>query len=208
MSDSQKSFRIEIRIDRKSARRALVVGGTLLVLAAVGVATAVPVTFNDGDTLTAATMNQNFTNLEGRVAALEMARARETHNGRVSSGAVYCGSTATTRGDLSGLTAAGKGYAKAKAACEAVNGCSSTAHPCSADELFRTMELAIVPPTIGWAMVESGVSGGVDNACEGFTNTTIATDRGTVWVKGGADPNGYYLGDSDCGQSLPLLCCD
>ena len=72
MSDSHDAFRLEIRSRSRSTRRALVVGGTLLVMAGAGVAFAVPVSFKDGDTLTAAALNQDFTNLEGRVAALEV----------------------------------------------------------------------------------------------------------------------------------------
>ena len=136
MSDPKDTFHFEIHIDRTSMRRGLVVGGTLLLMSGAGVALAVPTTFKDGDTLTAAALNQNFTNLESRVATLEMSNTRQTQSGKYSTGAVYCGETVNTPGDLSSLSAVGAGYAKAKAVCEVVAGCSPTAHVCTLDEIF------------------------------------------------------------------------
>src|SRR5881394_1608404 len=61
-------IRIQFRIDRASVRRALVVGGSLVLFAVAGVTFAVPVTFTDGNVLTAQQLNDNFADLEQRIA--------------------------------------------------------------------------------------------------------------------------------------------
>jgi hypothetical protein len=65
---------IDIRIDITpgSARRAAYVGLTLLVLGLAGIASAVPVKFTAGQRLTAEQLNQNFSDLDEKVAALTM----------------------------------------------------------------------------------------------------------------------------------------
>lgn len=70
MLNRRDGIRIEIHVERRSVRRALVVGGTLILFAAAGVSFAVPVTFSDGDVLTAKQLNDNFEDLERQVAAV------------------------------------------------------------------------------------------------------------------------------------------
>jgi microcystin-dependent protein len=64
MTPPKDPIRIEIQLDRASVRRGLVVGAALLTFLGVGVAAAVPVTFESNKPLTAAQLNQNFTALE------------------------------------------------------------------------------------------------------------------------------------------------
>ena len=62
---------IKIEISRESTKRLLVLGVVLFVALTVTVVRAVPVSFKDGDTLTAAQLNQNFADLETRMKAVE-----------------------------------------------------------------------------------------------------------------------------------------
>ena len=62
---------INVNLSAASARRLAVVGSTLVILGVAAVAYAVPVTFSANKTLKAAELNSNFSNLEGRVKALE-----------------------------------------------------------------------------------------------------------------------------------------
>jgi len=48
-----------------------IAGGLALIVGIVAVASAVPITFSNGSVLTAEQLNMNFSDLEGRVAALE-----------------------------------------------------------------------------------------------------------------------------------------
>jgi len=63
---------ITIEIKPGTVKRLLAIaGGLALIAGVVTVANAVPVSFSDGNVLTAAQLNANFTDLETRVAALE-----------------------------------------------------------------------------------------------------------------------------------------
>ncbi|HVU02921.1 MAG TPA: hypothetical protein VHE30_14275 [Polyangiaceae bacterium] len=70
MADKKDAVRVELRIDRASARRALFVGVTLVVVG-VGakIGFAVPVTFSDGNVLTAKQLNDDFSDLDQRITA-------------------------------------------------------------------------------------------------------------------------------------------
>lgn len=204
MSRHKDPIRIEIVIDRASARRLLIVGGIIAVLASAGAVLAVPKTYQDGDTLTAADLNQNFSNLEARVMTIETFKSRATQAGKYSVGAAYCGSTTVTPGDLSGISGTGSGYVKAKAACEAVTVCSVTAHVCTEEEIYRSVSTGNAPPD-GWIMANLGVtaSGGYKSTgCNAFT-TNSSSYNGWFWSSslGSFSP-------LSCQSGTPLLCCD
>jgi hypothetical protein len=203
---------IDLELSARAKRIAAAVAIPLVVLGGGAVAYAnVPHTWKDGDLLTAKDLNGNFDDLDGRVAALdqritkvEALSAKQTSNGNYSIGATYCGATANTPGDLSGINAAGGGYAKAAAACRST--CSSpTAHMCTADELVRTKTLTGGPGASGW--YATGVFAPRVNAasdwimdCVSWANGT--TDReGPVWVN-------YGAASSTCDAANPVLCCD
>jgi hypothetical protein len=64
-------FGIELRVSRVTARRLLVVTGALVVLGAGARLTlAVPVSFTDGNVLTAQQLNDNFADIDQRLTAL------------------------------------------------------------------------------------------------------------------------------------------
>ena len=67
-------MRICIDVKPGTARRAGVVGVTLLVAGAAAISYAVPVKFEKGATLTHTQLNQNFDDIEARLAALEKSR--------------------------------------------------------------------------------------------------------------------------------------
>lgn len=64
-------IRIKIDVTSGAARRLAAVGATLLVVGAAAFANAVPVTFAPHQKLAAAQLNDNFSHLETRIAALE-----------------------------------------------------------------------------------------------------------------------------------------
>jgi hypothetical protein len=64
---------IKIEITKATTKRLLILGIVLSVALTVTLVKAVPVSFNDGDVLTAAQLNQNFSNLETRMQAVEAA---------------------------------------------------------------------------------------------------------------------------------------
>jgi hypothetical protein len=196
---------IRIRIDlsprQKRVMRAAVVGGTVIAALGLGVALAtVPNSFSSGQSVSANSMNQNFTYLDSKarfVAALD--------GGQYSVGAThFCGIGPTnTTGAISysGMT----GYAGAKAICAAATGCgpSATAHMCTGEELARSAQLGITPPT-GWYstytwLITSGAGGAasVQSDCIGWTSTTA------MGALGGAGPT-----VAACSTSEPVLCCD
>jgi hypothetical protein len=65
-------MKISIEVKPGTAKRVLTIaGGLALIIGVVAVARAVPITFNNGEVLTAEQLNMNFTNLESRLAAVE-----------------------------------------------------------------------------------------------------------------------------------------
>lgn len=204
MSTRRDPIRIEIRIDRDVARRALIALAVLAVLVTAGVGFAVPTTFNDGQVLKAADLNADFGNLETRVAALEAFKSAATQGGTYSVGGAICGVTDKTTGDMLGLTTQGAGLVKAKAACAAVTSCSPTAHMCTIDEVARS--LATGNPNAGasgW-MVAGGLGvslqyTGYTNSCMGFTSNSLNFQAGVGGVAGDY---------ASCNTYMPVLCCD
>jgi len=146
MATEKGPISIEIRISRTTMRRALIIGGTFVLLAV-------------GARFSSATPGSN---LEGRIAALEK---RTTLNGTYSVNATFCGATATSSaGDLGG-------YAGAKAACQAECG-STTAHMCIVDELVRSKAtgITLVPGWYATGTVDLSGSSVID--CRAFTDPT------------------------------------
>lgn len=71
MSKVRPPIRIEFHIDRATMRRTVIICGSLVLLAIGGISFAVPVSFTDGNVLTAKQLNDDFTSVENRLAALE-----------------------------------------------------------------------------------------------------------------------------------------
>ena len=93
--------------------------------------------FTAGGKVSAAELNGNFTDLDGRVGSLE-SKVVVKRNGKLYSiGATYCGSTAKV---LNGQIT--NGYAGLKSLCENLAACgpSASAHACSGEELSRTRQ--------------------------------------------------------------------
>lgn len=63
-------MRISIDISRAATKRLLVLGVTFFVGATALIVNAVPVTFSDGNVLTAAQLNQNFTDVENKTPTI------------------------------------------------------------------------------------------------------------------------------------------
>jgi hypothetical protein len=161
----------------------------------------VPNTFAPGDQLSASKLNANFMALDGRVTALEKfdigaARIVETRGGKAwSLGAVYCGVTASTNGQI------GSGYAGAKGLCETA--CTTTsAHMCTTDEIVRTAQMGVAAPA-GWysaGLWSEGAGAVVDNDCTAWT-TSSSTVNGYWW-------SSTYTTVQACNMTGPVLCCD
>jgi hypothetical protein len=199
MSDQKDPIRIEIRIERAAVRRGLFVIGFVALLAFAGLAFAVPVSFVKDTTLSADDLNQDFVNLEGRMAALESFKAQATSNGTYNLGAKYCGATATKfTGNLGG-------YAGAKAACVSTCANSPTAHMCLPNELVQTEAVGTATPADGWYSMGTYSADNVGylyNDCNGWTSNATSL-AGAVWDGAGKRPSGVI-----CGNSEPILCCN
>jgi hypothetical protein len=160
------------------------------------------ITFTNGTVADATQVNQNFSTLDSRVAALESLNSKATQGGKYSVGASFCGTTVPTMGDLSGLSAPGSSYTKTKAACEVVVNCSSTAHMCTVEELYRSVTTGTTVP-YGWVMDterRNSNSLSASDGCSAYT-TALHTQNGSWW-------NGSSNSSFNCDQMYPLLCCD
>jgi hypothetical protein len=163
----------------------------------------VPNTFAPGDPLSSSKINANFTSLDGRITALEKfdigaSRIVETRGGKAwSLGAVYCGVTASTTGQITG------GYAGVKGLCETA--CISTsAHMCTSEEIVRTAQVGVAAPA-GWYSaglwsIYNGSASTVDSDCASWTSNS-ATVNGYWW-------SSTYAIVQACSTSGPVLCCD
>jgi hypothetical protein len=195
------SIRIDLSPRQRRVMRAAVVTGTVIGALGLGVALAtVPNTFSSGQTVSASGMNQNFTYLDSKARFVTT-----LDGGQYSVGAThFCGvSPTTTTGSISynGMT----GYAGAKAMCTASAGCGSspTAHMCTGEELTRSAQLGVTPPT-GWYSTYTwvltngaGGAGNVQSDCVGWTSTTW------MGALGGTGPT-----VTSCSTAESVLCCD
>jgi hypothetical protein len=189
--DPRDQLRVEISISRTTLRRAVMLGGALILFIGIGAALAVPVTFSDGTVLSAAQLNSNFANLEQRMAAAEK---RLTDNGKYSIGANYCAATATS------VTGNIGGYVAAKALCVTACGASPTAHMCVTEELLRSLQTGVTVPN-GWFSAGTPTSSGSTQPdCEHWSSAESSNQ--------GAASTVYGLLDSYCNTSQPILCCD
>jgi hypothetical protein len=205
-------FDLALSTRQKRIVRASLVASVVIAVLGVGVAVAAPVnTFKDTDLLTAKAMNQNFVDLDARLSALdarvgtlEAFQSRATVSGAYSVGAKYCGKTASTPGNLSGLATPGAGYAKAKAACQVACGASTTAHMCTPEDLTRSAQVGTAIAT-GWfatGIWASYPTAGAVRDCLAWSTAT-STDLGVAW-----DPALGPSGAAACNTSLAVLCCD
>lgn len=156
--------------------------------------------FTAGGKLSAAELNGNFTDLDGRVGSLE-SKVVVKRNGKLYSvGATYCGSTAKV---LNGQIT--NGYAGLKSLCESLAACgpSSSAHACSGEELSRTRQMGIVVTTAGSYVsgAYSLASGGVMRDCVAWSSAS-ASEFNLTWDANG--PSGLAA----CNDGQPILCCD
>ena len=183
-------------------KRILKIGAPLAVVLAASVVYAnVPNTFKDGDLLSAQPMNDNFSSLDQRIAKLEAVSAAQTADGGYSLGATYCGASSnTTKGDLSGLTVTGTGYAKARTQCQVTCGATS-AHMCTGDEVERSSQLGLKPSGAGWYSPGTGYPLGSVGYfdCHGWIDGTTAFGGG-AW-----NSTPQY---ATCDTLFPVLCCN
>lgn len=158
--------------------------------------------FAAGDKLEASKLNTKFRDLEERLAAAEA-------RGAGSNRKAYCGSTAATKGDLSGLGSA-KGYPAARAACKAIATCNgTTAHVCSGDEVVNDASLGFPMPSgrfqNGYAV--QGYGGvGVNWDCMGWQQNGPASSP--FWNGAGAPGGELTPAGGSCDVDKPLLCCN
>ena len=211
-------MRIHIAIDIRPPRWALIALWTLAVTTLVAIPFTIaladyPYVPQDGQIVSAAGLKQDFDGLDTRISHLEEAGAPASGGSKpvvtvgsqsLSVGAIYKGVTAPTPGDMSGLTASGTGLVKAANACNAVLG-STTAHMCTAEELFRTGEFGLLATMVGtlssgWFVSWSG-SGGAN--CSGANGWDMYTSQ-LQQVAGSNLSNG----SATCSTSSPVLCCD
>lgn len=136
--------------------------------------------------------------------ALEADTARRTvrtvGGERYSSGGGFCGATAVAQdGDMGG-------YAGAKALCEAVASCSSSAHMCTTDEIIRHKALGQTHPQ-GW--FASGVwvpSGGIQvKDCDAWTDNGSGRAGMAFAASSSTEPGPF---SAVCNTTYPVLCCD
>lgn len=179
----------------------------VLLVAATGIGFAdVKHVFNKGDVVSSAAMNENFADLDQRIAS-------PTHVATIGTVSYSvgltkgCGAAPTRDGKFADI---GSGFTTAKAACEAA--CSSkSAHMCSSEEAVRMAQMGS-PINAGW--VSTGIAAttpgptAVSNDCTAWSNnvgqnaTAPNTQNfGTVWT-------GQFMGFVTCNVSEPISCCD
>jgi len=178
-----------------------------LLVAATGIGFAdVKHVFNKGDVVSSAAMNENFADLDTRVAS--PTRVATVGTVSYSVGATKaCGAAPARNGKFGAL---GAGYTTAKSACETA--CTSkSAHMCSSEEAVRNAQMG-TPLNAGW--ISSGIAAttpgptAVSNDCSAWSNdvgqnpTAPNTQNfGTVWT-------GQFMGFATCDVAEPISCCD
>lgn len=187
-------IRIQIDLSPRQKRviRAAVVAGAVIGALGLGVAIAAPKNiFKPTEVLSSQKMNDNFTDLDTRLASLEKLRI---------------GTLKGTAGPTTGsITAPGNlvGYQAARALCQTALNNSPTAHMCDASEMVRSAQLGIPNPGgVSNMWFASGIySHPADEIivdCSGYTTTGAS---GRVWT--GVTGSSY-----GCVASWPIACCD
>lgn len=156
------------------------------VTAVYAVSITIPNNFSDGDTLSAAKLNENFQALVSKVNTIDTKLERQL--------GTFCGKTALT---YDGAQVAG--YTGAKTKCEAT--CSNpNAHMCSNTEMTNSSQLNI---TIGaanvWLNMGFNQRGFQYRDCEGWTSNS-GTAYGTIWSTTVAN-------DFTCNLTAAIACC-
>lgn len=184
--------------------RGAIIGGAVIGSVGLGLAVAQPHQWQANQTLQAVDLN-SLNVLDGGAG------------GTYSVGATrFCGITAPTQGDLSGVSGVGTGYVHAKHACEAVAACgnSLTAHMCTGDEVSRGLQLhafASLTSAHYWyshpVAVPNGGTTYMDE-CKGWTSNvggTSADVAQTIFIdsSGNGQPN-----NEACDKTVAILCCD
>lgn len=172
----------------------------------LGAAAAAPKhTFTAGAKLSAQEMNENFADLEARIAKPTLTYAGSTYSVGPTK---FCGASVAPAN--ASFAAGGKvGYAAAKIVCEQT--CASlSAHMCLAEEVVRSVAIGVPITREGW--YSTGTEGYGPNSfttevidCAGWQNASGNT-FGMTWAIGGAGENRPY--DRPCAESHPILCCD
>jgi hypothetical protein len=181
-----------------AGKRSLVLGGAVAIVLAMTLRADanVPNMFTTGETLSAAQMNANFADIDSW-----RAHPVVTKNGKqFSVGAIYCGLTPSTTGQIAG------GYAGAKSLCETA--CSSTsAHLCTGPEIVATAEAGVTVP-FGPTGLGGGWYAAVSNDCISWTTNSHQVSA-SCWNNGASCtvPTGDPFSES-CDATYPILCCD
>lgn len=178
----------------------VIVGIAAFGLGLGAVASAEVQSFAAGDRLEAAKLNANFKELNDRLAAAE-SRARQDKT-------TYCGSTAATRGDLSGVGTA-RGYPAARAACKAIGACGASGHVCSGEEVANAASLGAPMPS---GRYQSGLAvqgyggGGVYWDCMGWQQSGAASSP--FWNGRGEAGGELTPAGGSCDVEKAILCCN
>ena len=194
---SDKKIVIRIRIPAVPRRRWLI--ALALTIVAVGaVAFATDFTpFAQGEQLGKTKMNMNFQVLQDRIATLETKAIITRNSKKWSLGAVFCGRTSPTTGQIA------NGYAGAKALCE--TSCASpSAHMCTSEDVIRSAQMGITVQQ-GWYSTFTNSIVGTNQAAE----DCVAWTSAAAGVSGAFVPTGTFFPNSaTCDQSFPVICCD
>ena len=186
-------IQIDLSSHQKRVIRSAVVAGAVIGALGLGVAIAMPKNkFNPGDPLSSQKMNENFIDLDARLASLEKLRI-----GTIKATAGPSTGLITAPGGLTGLPAA-------RAICQTALNNSPTAHMCDASEMVRSMQLGIpIPGGVQTAWIASGARGDFTNDvrdCQGYTNGS-GTTGGATWA-------GLFPDQATCSLFFPIACCD
>jgi hypothetical protein len=156
--------------------------------------------FKASEKLDSRKMNAKFKEIGDRLVAAE---TRSTKS-------AYCGSTAATKGDLSGLGVA-KGYVAARSACKSIAACgAASAHVCSGDEVVNAASLGAPMPTgrfqTGVAALSYG-GAGILLDCSGW-QTANQGAVGAFWNGRGELGGELTPAGGACEVEKPILCCN
>jgi hypothetical protein len=206
---NNEPFRLEIRIDRASAHRALVVGGILILLAVGGAVLATPVpvqgTYASGQVLKKADLDTNFNAIEARLTAVEAITKLQSKVRICGVSSLYNSGALASPSDKSGY------QTKAFAACHnalttldggAPVGCGAQAHICTSGEVLASIAAGATSSTVPALGYGATWVFDATQDCKGWTSSA-ASDYATAY-----DAGNLKFTKLPCDGANHFYCCE
>lgn len=204
-----KVYVIDVQVPRwlKPSKSIVAACALLAVVGATSFVRAEPKnTFKANELVSAAKLNENFSSLDTRLAAVEQR----------GGGGTFCGASSATTGTFADPTGSGaNGYRAAKLICEGVAGCGPTAHMCDGYEIAHSAELgrlAGVPANSYWVKspIYTAIGAANNRDCVGWRSSTVDEYGGAWGINVNGGPTLALLiqpGQNKCDVPVPVACC-